>query len=111
MSDNNTILKAYSYYKGEADCPYKDSGRRFWWKLESYAFNAKDHKEKNALSKTMIFYLQEHMWEGDGQHDTTKKEMLKRANELYNKGFWSCNYISFKRHTFQQVVESENKFK
>lgn len=97
----------YKYYKGEKENPFqgKDFGRAFWWQLELYAFEANDDKEKDMLSMAMVNYLKEHMWEGDGQHDTTKEEMLKRADELYNQGFWSRDYIGLKRYTFQQVVE------
>lgn len=57
------------------------------------------------LSMTMVNYLKEHLWEGDGQHNTTKEEMLKRADELYNHGIWSRNYIGLKQYTFQQAVQ------
>ncbi len=101
----------YKYYKGEQNDPYegKDFGKSFWWTLESYAAKADDEKERDMLSMTMVQYLKEIMWEGDGQPDTTKEEMLKRADELYNHGFWSRNYIGHKSYTFQQAVqESKN---
>lgn len=100
-------LKNYKYYKGEAENPYqdKDFGKAFWWKVEMYAAQRNDDKERNMLSMTMVNYLKEHHWEGDGQHDTTKEEMLKRADELYNNGIWSRDYIGLKRYTFQQAVE------
>lgn len=100
----------YKYYKGEKEPPFagKDFGKSFWWKLESYAFKANDDKEKGMLSMTMVNYLKELMWEGDGQHDTTKEEMLRRADELYNQGLWSRSYISIKKYTLRQVIEDGN---
>lgn len=79
--------------------------RLFWWKLELYAIEADDEKECDMLSMTMVNYLKEHLWEEDGQYDTTKEEMLKRADELYNHGIWSRDYIGLKRYTFQQAVQ------
>ena len=72
-------LKNYKYYKGEAENPYqnKDFGKAFWWKVEMYAAQQNDDKEQDMLSMTMVNYLKEHHWEGDGQHDTSKEEMLK----------------------------------
>lgn len=101
----------YKYYRGEKEDPYKstDFGKSFWWTMELYAFEANDEKEKDMLSMTMIHYLQEHMWEGDGLPDTTKEEMLKRADELYNQGFWSRNYICSKRYTFQQAAKESKE--
>lgn len=100
-------LKNYKYYKGEPTNPYesKDFGKAFWWVVELYAVEAGDEKERDMLSLTMVNYLKEHLWEGDGQHDTTKEEMLKRADELYNHGIWSRDYIGLKRCTFQQAVQ------
>ena len=80
--------KNYKYYKGEKEYPFRDFGKAFWWIVELYAIEKKDEKEREVLSKTMIDYIKEHHWEGEG-HDTSKEEMLKRANLLYKKGFWS----------------------
>lgn len=100
-------LKNYKYYNGEAENPYEgiDFGKAFWWTVESYAFTYRDKKEQDKLSSTMIRYLKEHMWEGDGQPDTAEKEMLVRAHELYINGIWSRDYICCKHYTFQQAVE------
>lgn len=97
----------YKYYKGESKNPYegKDFGKAFWWTVERYAVEADDEKERDMLSMTMVHYLKEHHWEGDCQSDTTKEEMLKRAEELYNHGIWCGDYISLKRYTFQQAVQ------
>lgn len=100
-------FKNYQYYKGEKENPFegKDFGKAFWWTVEMYAVEAKDEKEPNVLSLTMVAYLKEHHWEGDGQHDTSKEEMLRRADELYNHGLWCRDYIGLKRCTFQQAIK------
>lgn len=100
-------FKNYKYYKGEKENPFegKDFGKAFWWKVEMYAADAKDEKEQDMLSLTMVDYIREHHWEGDCQHDTSKEEMLKRADELYNNGLWCRDYIGLKRFTFQQAAE------
>ena len=52
-------LKNYKYYKGEAENPYqnKDFGKAFWWKVEKYAAQRNDDKERDMLSMTMVNYL------------------------------------------------------
>lgn len=103
--------KNYKYYKGESENPYesKDFGKAFWWVVESYAADAKDDKEPDMLSMTMVNYIKNLHWESPGYYDTTKEEMLKRADELYNSGYWSGSYISSKRYTFRQVVEESKR--
>lgn len=105
--DKKELLAFCNYYKGEPNNPYqgKDFGKAFWWKLELYAIEADDEKECDMLSMTMVNYLKEHLWEGEGQYGTTKEEMLKRADELYNHGIWSRDYIGLQRYTFQQAVQ------
>ncbi len=101
-------MKNYKYFNGEKECPFTDFGRSFWWKVEMYAAHANDDKDLDMLSMTMVNYLQEHHWDGACQHDTTKEEMLKRADKLYNHGIWSGDYIRIKRYTFQQAKEYSN---
>lgn len=99
--------KNYRYYHGEDECPFSNRGKSFWWTIERYAHERNDNKEKDELSQSMVYYLKEKMWDGDGQHDTTLEEMLKRAGQMYLKGVWSRSYLNSKSYTFQEA-EREN---
>lgn len=98
----------YTYYHGEKDCPFTDVGKSFWWELERYAFENNDEKTKGQLAMTMVFYLKEKLWEGDGQPDTSLKEFLQRAETLYNKGLWYRSYITTKPITLNDVIAASN---
>ena len=82
-------IENYTYYQGESLNPYNDFGRSFWWELEREAALNGDGKEKWELSETMTHYLKEKMWQGDAMSDTSEKEFLERAEELYISGLWS----------------------
>lgn len=83
----------YTYYKGETECPFY-SGKRMWWRIESYAAQAGDKKAAGELSDAMIEFIRERVWQSDSGWDTDWETALKRAKELYRKGLWSASYIS-----------------
>lgn len=87
--------KNYKYFKGEDLCPFDaGSGKAVWWKIEKYAFEAKDVKYHNTLSETMLSYLRERVWQSDSGAPTTSWETgIKRSTDLYKKGLWSAGYI------------------
>lgn len=94
----------YLYYKGETECPFDDFGGTFWWELEKEAVARNDKKQSGQLSITMIHYLKEKMWQGDAMSDTTEKEFLERAEELYIGGLWSRSYLTTQSYTLGQVI-------
>lgn len=88
-------LKNYKYYKGEKESPFNDDGKSFWWKVESYAFNASDDKREDQLSETMCAFIRERHWQGDTYNANTKWSVaLERATEMYLKGVWSGSYLT-----------------
>lgn len=96
--------KNYSYYKGEAVCPFKDDGRCFWWRLESEAAANSDKKNPGELSSTMWNYLREKMWQGDAQPETSEQEFKDRAKRLYSLGLWSRSFITTVDYPISRVV-------
>ena len=67
-----------------------------WYRLEFYACNRRDIKEKDKLSQTMIDYIRNKIWDTGNFDDATGSigfdECVKRCTEMYNKGVWSANY-------------------
>lgn len=98
-------FKNYSYYKGEDKCPFDDTGRCFWWRLESEAVSNSDKKNPGELSSTMWSYLRNKMWQGDGQWNTSEKEFMERAKRLYNSGLWSRSFITRHDFPFDRVLD------
>ncbi len=86
--------KNYSFYHGEAECPFSDEARCLWWRLECEAATNGDDKKPGELSSTMWDYLREKMWQGDAQSNTSESEFNKRARELYLRGAWSRSYLT-----------------
>lgn len=88
----------YKYFKGEKEEPFEDEGKSFWWKVESYAFNANDEKQKDQLSETMCAYIRERHYQGDTSDANIKWSVaLERATEMYLKGIWEGSYLSRKK--------------
>ena len=98
----------YSYYKGEKENPFtgKNSGKAFWWELEREAFERGDRKKKKELSKAMVDYIREKMWDGDGQHDISLEVALIRATEMYKIGVWFRSYITCSRVTLDDAIKA-----
>ena len=89
--------KNYMYYKGEENSPYREDGKSFWWRVESYAFQNGDDKIQDTLSETMCAYLRERHWQGDTCDANIRWETaLKRATEMYLKGTWEGSNLSRK---------------
>ncbi len=105
-------MKHYKYYNGEKENPFegKDFGKAFWWKVELYAIEANDKKEDDKLSRTMMDYVHDLCWEGDGQSDTTWDDALKRATKMYVKGIWARSHITTKSFTFAMAEEESNGY-
>lgn len=97
----------YSYYKGESKNPFegKDFGKAFWWELERDAFERGDKKQKRQLSESMVEYIREKMWDGDGQHDISLEVALIRAAELYRLGVWARSYITVGRFSLDMAIK------
>lgn len=106
--DKKELLASCRFYKAEKESPFLSSGISFWWRIESYAVERGDKKERDSLSPSMVSFLKQHMWEGDGQHDTTEDEFHKRATELYKAGVWSRSYINVRSFTWEDVLK-ENR--
>ena len=98
-------MKNYKYFNGEKENPFKgkDFGKAFWWKVERYGFEAGDKKEDGKLSRTMMDYIKEHHWEGDGQSNTDMLTALKRATTMYQKGIWSRSFVTVKSFTLARA--------
>ncbi len=96
--------KNYSFFKGEDACPFNDSGRAFWWRLEKEAATNVDAKNPGELSSTMWGYLREKMWQGDAHPDTSEKEFRERARRLYSLGLWSRLFITTADYPLSSVV-------
>lgn len=87
----------YKYYKGEETCPFaNDTGASVWWRIESYAAENGDEKLPGRLSRTMIEYLRERVWQSDSGWDTTWDEASKRATIMYNRGIWDPSFLNDK---------------
>ena len=87
----------YKYYKGEETCPFAhDTGASVWWRIESYAAENGDEKLPGRLSRTMIEYLRERVWQSDSGWDTTWDEASKRATIMYNRGIWDPSFLNDK---------------
>ena len=101
-------LNNYKYYKGEDSNPFerKDEGKAFWWYAECNAALNGDKKERERLSKSMQEFIREKHWDGSVQHDTPWEAAIQRATELYRMGIWSQNYISFKKVTLEQAIDT-----
>ena len=102
-------MENYRYYNGEKKSPYikqGEFGKDFWWRIELYAVEYGDHKEKDVLSPTMVHYIKERMWEGG--HNTNWETAVERATELYIKGVWSRAYISNIEYTFEEAERMNN---
>lgn len=102
-------FKSYLYYKGEDKNPFTDFGKSFWWTVEKEAATRNDKKQSGLLSDTMTHYLKEKMWQGDAMSDTSEKEFLERAEELYISGLWSRSYLTTKAYTMGQVILENTK--
>ncbi len=103
----------YLYYKGEEKSPYLkqgEFGKDVWWRIESYAAERGDKKEKGKLSKTMTLYIQERVWQNDSGWDTSRETAMQRAHELYIKGLWDIGYICDNEYTIEQVEHTNNTF-
>lgn len=101
----------YSYYKGEKQNPFegKDFGKAFWWNLESHASERGDKKQKRQLSESMVEYIREKMWDGDGQHDISLEVALIRATEAYKLGIWARSYITCSDYTLDQAIAASKE--
>lgn len=88
----------YKYYKGEEETSYSNfKGKGIWWRIEKYAFDKNDDKEKGYLSITMLNYIRNKHWESDsGMPTTTWEECVRRATWMYRNGLWSSAYLSDK---------------
>lgn len=84
----------YSFFKGEAECPFSDKGRSFWWRVEVYAYDHQDKKVSGELSSTMLSYLKERIWQTPSGWTTSWAEALSRAKYCYKKGVWNAGYIT-----------------
>lgn len=96
----------YLYYKGEKKNPFnphREWGKNVWWIIESYAVERGDNKEKGKLSKTMLSYIKERVWQSDSQWNTSLEIAIKRAHELYIKGLWDASYISYTDRTIEEA--------
>ncbi len=89
---NESILKNYRYYKGEKMNPQND-GQSFWWRVEHYARDADDKTDLN-LSPKMLEYIKHRMWHDGDFGTTTWEEAKARAEEMYEKGTWSHDYLN-----------------
>lgn len=97
LTKSDMNYENYSYFKGEKKNPHEhngDVGKSFWWTLESYAAGHGDQKKKKELSVTMIGYIREKMWEGDGYSDLSLEVALIRATEMYKLGIWDRSYLN-----------------
>lgn len=84
----------YSFFKGEAECPFTDKGRAFWWRVEAYAYLHRDIKKSGELSATMLSYLKERIWQTVSGWTTSWDEALSRAKFCYKRGLWNAGYIT-----------------
>ena len=99
----------YSYFKGEKQNPHEyngDVGKYFWWTLESYAAERGDRKKKKELSKTMVEYIREKLWGGDGQPDVSLEVALIRATEMYKIGVWYRSYVTCSWITLDDAIKA-----
>ncbi|HBC20903.1 MAG TPA: hypothetical protein DC009_02155 [Porphyromonadaceae bacterium] len=103
--EKSELLKHCRYYKGEKNCPFSDSGRSFWWHLESESVAHGDKKKTGELSPTMWNYLREKMWQGDAQPNTSESEFHERAERLYSLGLWSRSFITTLDYPMSRVVD------
>lgn len=98
----------YSYYKGEKQNPHQfngDVGKCAWWNLEYEAALRGDVKKKKQLSKTMIEYIREKIWGGDGQPDISLEVALIRATEMYKMGIFSRDYLTCSWVTIDDAIK------
>jgi len=99
----------YSYYKGEKENPHQyngDVGKYFWWTIEAHAAERGDRKRKKELSDSMVDYIREKIWDGDGEHDISLEVALIRATEMYKIGVWFRSYITCSRVTLDDAIKA-----